>query len=94
MGCSLSPTNTIGFLGRQVLKQLLTEHFFSKKIIFLGHVITPEGIKPFAKRKKGLKNLKSTASKRDVMKIVGFPWFLQLLHQKPPCGQAALQRLD
>ena len=45
--------------------------FFLKKVKFLGHVISPEGIQPIAKRLKDLKNLKSPESKRDVMKVVG-----------------------
>ena len=46
-------------------------HFFLKKVKFLGHVISPEGIQPNAKRVKDLKNLKSPESKRDVMKVFG-----------------------
>ena len=45
--------------------------FFLKKVKFLGHVITPEGIQPIAKRVKDQKNLKSPESKRDVMKVLG-----------------------
>ena len=45
--------------------------FFLKKVKFLGHVIFPDGIQPIAKRVKDLKNLKSSESKRDVMKILG-----------------------
>ena len=45
--------------------------FFLKKVKFLGHVISPDGIQPIAKRVKDLKNLKSPESKRDVMKILG-----------------------
>jgi len=45
--------------------------FFLKKVRFLGHVISPEGIQPIAKRVKDLKNLKSPESKRDVMKVLG-----------------------
>ena len=45
--------------------------FFLKKVKFLGHVISPEGIQPIAKRLKGLKNLRSPESKRDVMKVLG-----------------------
>ena len=45
--------------------------FFLKKVKFLGHVISPEGIQPIAKRVKDLKNLKSPESKRDVMKVLG-----------------------
>ena len=45
--------------------------FFLKKVNFLGHVISPEGIQPIAKRVKDLKDLKSPESKRDVMKILG-----------------------
>ena len=45
--------------------------FFPKKVKFLGHVISPEGIQPIAKRVKDLKNLKSPESKRGVMKVLG-----------------------
>ena len=45
--------------------------FFLKKVKFLGHVISPEGIQPIAKRVKDLKNLKSLESIRDVMKVLG-----------------------
>ena len=44
--------------------------FFLKKVKFLGHVISPEGIQPIAKRVKDLKNLKSP-EKKDVMKVLG-----------------------
>ena len=44
---------------------------FLKKVKFLGHVISSEGIQPNAKRVKDLKNLKSPECKRDVMKILG-----------------------
>ena len=46
-------------------------HFFLRKVKFLGHVISEQGIQPVAKRVKDLKNLKSPESKRDVMKILG-----------------------
>ena len=45
--------------------------FFLGKVRFLGHVISPDGIQPIAKRLKDLKNLKSPESKRDVMKVLG-----------------------
>ena len=45
--------------------------FFLKKVEFLGHVISPEGIQPIAKRVKDLKILKSPESKRDVKKVLG-----------------------
>ena len=45
--------------------------FFLKKVKFHGHVISPEGIQPLAKRVKHLKNPKSPESKRHVMKILG-----------------------
>ena len=45
--------------------------FFLKKVKFLDHVISPEGIQPIAKRVKDLKNLKSPECKRDVMKVLG-----------------------
>ena len=44
--------------------------FFLKKVSFLGHVISPEGIQSIAKRVNDLKNLKSPESKRDVMFLV------------------------
>ena len=45
--------------------------FFLKKVKFLGHVISPNGIQPIVKRVKDLKNLKSPESKRYVMKVRG-----------------------
>ena len=45
--------------------------FFLRKVKFLGHVISPEGIQPIAKRVKDLKNLKSPECKRDVMRVLG-----------------------
>ena len=45
--------------------------FFLKKVKFLGHVISPQGNQPIAKRVKDLKNLKSPESKRDVKKVLG-----------------------
>ena len=46
--------------------------FFLKKVKFLGHVLSPKGIQPFAKR---VKNLKSPESKREVMKVLGCAGF-------------------
>ena len=46
-------------------------HFFLRKVKFLGHVISEQGIQPVAKRVKDLQNLKSPESKRDVMKVLG-----------------------
>ena len=45
--------------------------FFLKKVKFLGHVISLEGIQPIAKRVDMLRNLNSPHSKRDVMKVLG-----------------------
>ena len=45
--------------------------FFLNKVKFLGHVISPDGIQPIAKRVDALRNLKSPQSKRDVMKVLG-----------------------
>ena len=45
--------------------------FFLKKVKFLGHVISSEGIQPIAKWVEDLKNLKSPECKRDVMKMLG-----------------------
>ena len=42
--------------------------FFLKKVKFLGHVISSEGIQPMAKRVKDLRNLKSPECKRYVLK--------------------------
>ena len=53
------------------LKAAPDKTFFLKKVKFLGHVLSPEGIQPIAKRVKDLKNLKSPESKRDVMKVLG-----------------------
>ena len=44
--------------------------FFLKEVKFLGHVFSPGGIQPIAKRVKDLKNLKSPESKRHVRKIL------------------------
>ena len=64
-----------------------TTFFLLKKIKFLGHVISPEGIQPIPKRVKDLKKLKAPESKTDVMKIPGC-LLTQLLYQEPPCGQS------
>ena len=45
--------------------------FFLKKVKFFGHVISPDGIEPIAKRADALRNLKSPQSKRDVMNLLG-----------------------
>ena len=45
--------------------------FFLKKVKFLGHVISPDGIQPIAKRVDALRNLKSPQSNRDIMKVLG-----------------------
>ena len=47
-------------------------NLFLKKVKFLGHVISPDGIQPIAKRVDALRNLRSPQSKRDVMKILGY----------------------
>ena len=54
------------------LKATPDRTFFSlKKVKFLRHVLSPDGIKPVAKRTKDLKLLESTESGREVMKILG-----------------------
>ena len=45
--------------------------FFLKEVNFLGHVISPDGIQPTAKRVDASRNLKSPQSKRDVMNVLG-----------------------
>ena len=58
--------------------------FFFKKVKFLGHVSSSEGIKPTAKRVKDLMNLKSPKCKRDVMKVLGclgfYSYYIKNLH--------------
>ena len=49
--------------------------FFLKKNTSLGHVTSPGGIQPIAKRVKDLKNLNSPESKQDVMKFLGCSGF-------------------
>ena len=57
---------------------------FLKKVKFLGHVISPDGIQPIAKLVDASRNLKSPQSKRDVMKILGclgfYSWSIKNLH--------------
>ena len=45
--------------------------FFLKKVKILGHVISPDGIQPIAKRVDALRNLKSQQSRREVRKVLG-----------------------
>ena len=45
--------------------------FFRKKVKFLGHVVSPDGIQPIAKRVDTLSNLKSPQIKRDLMEVLG-----------------------
>ena len=60
------------FLRRAGLKAAPDKTFyFLKTVKFLGHVLSPKGIQPIAKRVKDLKNLKSPESKRDVMTVLG-----------------------
>ena len=49
--------------------------FFLRKVKFLDHVISEQGIQPVAERVKDLQNPKSPESKRDVMKVLGCPGF-------------------
>ena len=70
--CSRSSMNTINSYAKEALKQLRTKLiFFLRKVKFLGHVISAQGIKTVAKRVKDLQNLKPPESKRDVMKDLG-----------------------
>ena len=45
--------------------------FFLRKVKFLGHVISEQGIQPLGKRVKDLQNLKPPESKGDVVKVIG-----------------------
>ena len=49
--------------------------FFLKKVKFLGHVVSSEGIQPIARRVKDLKYVESPECKRDVMKVLGYLGF-------------------
>ena len=67
--------------------------FFLKKVKFLGHVISPDGIQPIAKRMDALRNFKSSQSKGDVMKVLGCPGFyscyIKNLHvDSQPCPRS------
>ena len=54
------------------LKASLDKTFsFLKKVTFVRHVISPDGIQPKAKRVDALANLKLPQSKRDAMKMLG-----------------------
>ena len=64
--------------------------FFLKKVRFLGHVISPDGIQPIAKRVDALRSLKSPQSKRDVMEVLGclsfYNCYIKNLHvDSQPC---------
>ena len=57
---------------------------FLRKVQFLGHIVSDEGIQPVAKRVQDLKNLKSPENKRDVMRVLGslgfYSTFIKKLH--------------
>ena len=57
---------------------------FSRKVHFLGHIVSDKGIQPVAKRVQELKNLKSRENQRDVMRIFGslgfYSTFIKNLH--------------
>ena len=59
-------------------------HYFLRKVNFLGHVISEQGIQPVSKRVQDLQSLKSPESKRDVMKVLGclgfYSCFIKNLH--------------
>ena len=57
--------------------------FFLKKVKFVGHVISPDGIQPIAKSVDALRNLKSPQSKRDVMKVLGCLGFYSCYIKNP-----------
>ena len=72
-------------LGRAGLKAAPDKtFFFLKKVKFLEHVISPDGIQSMAKRVHALRNLKSPQSKRDVMKFLGqlgfYSCYIKKLH--------------
>ena len=70
--CSQSSMNIAPFCGRLGFKAAPDRtFFFPKKVKFLGHVISPDGIQPIALRVDALRNLKSPQSKRDVKKVLG-----------------------
>ena len=59
-------------------------YFFLKKVKFLRHVISPDGIQPIAKRVDALRNLKSPQSKRNVLKVLAclgfYSCYIKTLH--------------
>ena len=57
--------------------------FFLKKVNFLGHVISSEGIQPIAKRVRDLGNLKSPECKRDYMRVLGCLGFYSCYIKNP-----------
>ena len=61
-----------------------TIKFISRKVQFLGHIVSDLGIQPVAKKVQNLKNLKSPENKRDVMRILGsltfYSTFMKILH--------------
>ena len=60
------------FLRETGLKAASNEaFFFLRKVKFLGHVFSLDGIQPFAKRVKDSKNLKFPECQREVMKVLG-----------------------
>ena len=67
-------------------------HFFLRKVKFLGHVISEQGIHSVAKRVQDLQNLKSPQSKTDVMKVLGC--LGKLLYKELPRRQPTFQQVD
>ena len=57
---------------------------FLRKVQFLGHIVSDEGIQPVAKKNQDLENLKSPENKREVMRILGnlgfYITFIKKLH--------------
>ena len=57
---------------------------FLRKVQFIGHIVSDEGIQPIAKKVQDLKDLKSPENKRDVMRVLGnlgfYSTFIKILH--------------
>ena len=71
----LSENTTLCFVN-QTLKQLPIKHFFLlRKVKFLGHVVSEEGLSPIASRIDDIKNLKSPESKTEVLGVLGVMGF-------------------
>ena len=77
--CLILSENTILCFVKRALKQLPTKHFFFlRKVKFLGHVVSKEGLSPIASRIDDIKKLKSPESKTEVLGVLGVMEFYSI----------------